>query len=362
MTLRFEPDTGDASNAPPPAPANKPRFELSPEDDSRFEAPSDPAEPETDASSDEMEAPSSKDGRPPLLSAPDSDAWRREVAARVSNFRSRKRTKGPRYPSLMLQFDPPAPRTPPAQLADDSAPPPVSREAVALAQTAEVARPEAAQPRPRIVEPAETAKIIEFPRFTTMPAPPLDQLADPVLDTPRILEVPEVLPPPPAMGGILIEPVEPEKEEKRPGFEIPLNAAPLSRRVTAGVVDAVLVLLAFALFAYVFFRVSGIVPAVQMAAEVSVGLLVFFWSAYCYGMLVYAGSTPGLKLARLSISRFDGSPVPQARRRWRVWASLLSGVSLGLGYLWCFLDEDQLCWHDRITNTYLAPLPPKAKN
>jgi hypothetical protein len=38
-----------------------------------------------------------------------------------------------------------------------------------------------------------------------------------------------------------------------------------------------------------------------------------------------------------------------------VLASFLSGLSLGIGYLWCFLDEDQLCWHDRITHTYMAP-------
>ncbi len=26
-----------------------------------------------------------------------------------------------------------------------------------------------------------------------------------------------------------------------------------------------------------------------------------------------------------------------------------------MGYAWVFLDEDSLCWHDRITHTYLAP-------
>jgi len=28
-----------------------------------------------------------------------------------------------------------------------------------------------------------------------------------------------------------------------------------------------------------------------------------------------------------------------------------------LGYAWCFFDEDQLCWHDRITRTYMARVP-----
>jgi hypothetical protein len=30
-------------------------------------------------------------------------------------------------------------------------------------------------------------------------------------------------------------------------------------------------------------------------------------------------------------------------------------MTLGMGHAWVFLDEDSLCWHDRITHTYLAP-------
>ena len=66
-------------------------------------------------------------------------------------------------------------------------------------------------------------------------------------------------------------------------------------------------------------------------------------------------SNVGLKLMKLQLRKFDDSPVSRRLRRWRVLASILSGVSLGLGYAWCFLDEDQLCWHDRITHTYMAP-------
>jgi hypothetical protein len=62
-----------------------------------------------------------------------------------------------------------------------------------------------------------------------------------------------------------------------------------------------------------------------------------------------------LKLAKLQLSCFDGAAVPRKTRRWRVLASVLSALSLALGYAWCFLDEDRLCWHDRITRTYMAP-------
>src|SRR5207253_293822 len=81
------------------------------------------------------------------------------------------------------------------------------------------------------------AKIIEFPGFAWgPPAPPPDQLAEPVSDRPRILEVPEFAPPPPALGGITIEAVEHPDAEKRPGIDIPLQSAPLGRRLVASLV------------------------------------------------------------------------------------------------------------------------------
>jgi hypothetical protein len=60
-------------------------------------------------------------------------------------------------------------------------------------------------------------------------------------------------------------------------------------------------------------------------------------------------------VAGLELLRFDEKRVSRRLRRWRVLASFLSAVSLGMGYVWVFLDEDSLCWHDRITHTYLAP-------
>jgi uncharacterized RDD family membrane protein YckC len=204
------------------------------------------------------------------------------------------------------------------------------------------------------------ARILEFPRSAASPPPVFDELAEPVVSRPRILEVPELLLPPPALGGILIESAEEPARERRPGFELPLQAASMSRRLLAGAIDGLLVISAFAVFDYIFFRVTSITPPLQQAAAISVSLAAVFWTAYQYLLLVYTGTTPGLKLAKLRLSRFDGTAVPRKTRRWRVLASVLSGLPLGLGYAWCFLDEDRLCWHDRITRTYMAPKQPPA--
>ncbi len=289
--------------------------------------------------------------------AQDPDAWRREVAARLSHYRARRRTREPRYPSLQLKFE-----TEPSLDTPAEAPP--SPAAHATRQTVDNV-PSAAAPRITLAEPANyprimpaitetTAKVIEFASYSPAPRA-FDELAEPVLDRPRIIEAPELVPPPPALGGFLIEPVEEPANERRPGFEIPLQAAPMGRRIAASAIDATLVISAFAAFAYIFFRFTAELPPLAKVTGTGALLIGLMWSAYQYLLLVYSGTTPGLKLARLELHRFDGSPVPLRLRRWRVLTSVLSGLSLGLGYAWCFLDEDQLCWHDRITRTYMAP-------
>jgi uncharacterized RDD family membrane protein YckC len=298
-----------------------------------------------------------------LLEPQGSESWRNELAARVNNYRARIPPRLPRYPSLQLKFDAPEPAW--TAHADSSQPVPLpatNRLAVAM-QDALGTQEEQSIPL-RIAETdtstvAETgARILEFPR-PPVPLPVFDELAEPVVDRPRILEVPELVLPPPALGGILMDAVEEPAQERRPGFELPLQAAPMSRRLLAGAIDSLFVVTAFAGFAYIFFRITAIVPSLQQAAGISVSLIALFWIAYQYFLIVHAGTTPGLKLAHLRLSRFDGTAVPRRIRRWRVLASVLSGLSLALGYAWCFLDEDRLCWHDRITRTYMAPRPPK---
>lgn len=298
-----------------------------------------------------------------LLAPQDADSWRHEVANRVNNYRARRRPRAPRYPSLQLKFDPPeASWTAHSATVQPSPSAAAGRLAVAMQHTLSIPEPEQpVQPRTDGADHLNlgeaSARILEFPRSAAPPPPVFDGLAEPVAGQPRILEVPELVLPPPALGGILMEPAEEPAKERRPGFELPLQAAPMSRRLLAVAIDGLLVSCAVALFAYVFFRVASIVPPLQQTAAISVILAAVLWTGYQYLLLVYTGTTPGLKLAHLQLSRFDGSAVPRGTRRWRVLASVLSGLSLALGYAWCFLDEDRLCWHDRITRTYMAPKP-----
>jgi uncharacterized RDD family membrane protein YckC len=305
-----------------------------------------------------------------------AEAWRDELSARLNRYRAKRKVRPPRYPSLNLRFEgfEPAANTNSAPLSPSTFEP-VSNHALALdgmrhGPSAEVetrSRQAEAAPAPvqhaavQVRVPQVSAKIIEFPRFAWgPPPPPPDQLAEPVIERPRILEVPEVEPPLPALGGITIEAVEPREAEKRLGIDIPLQSAPLGRRVVAGVVDGIIIAAASALFGFIFWKITALRPPLAQILGLAAGIPFLFWAAYQYLLVVYSAGTPGLRLAGLELARFDGTATSRSLRRWRVLASYLSAVSLGMGYAWVFLDEDALCWHDRTTHTYLAPKKRKA--
>jgi uncharacterized RDD family membrane protein YckC len=182
-----------------------------------------------------------------------------------------------------------------------------------------------------------------------------NELAEPVCDGPRILEAPEVAPAPPALGGITMEAAAGEEVERRPGIDIPLQSASFTRRIVASAVDGFIVAAASAFFGFIFWKVAAVRPPEFQTLGLTLGVPILLWATYQYLLIVYSGSTPGLRLAGLEINRFDGTFTNRRLRRFRVLASYLSAVSLGMGYGWVFLDQDSLCWHDRITHTYVGP-------
>ena len=202
----------------------------------------------------------------------------------------------------------------------------------------------------------DVGKLIEFPRALYLgPAVNPYELADPVLEAPRILDVPESIPaPPPPLSDIELEP---EGEEIDPRLLAPvLDVAPLPQRVFSGVVDAIVVLGAAALFGTVALKIAG--PALladKRTALIAIAVVpAILWAMYNYLLLVHGGRTVGMILGRLRLVTYEMRPVGRNVRKFRVCAMQLSCLALGMGLVWAFIDEDQICWHDRITHTYLS--------
>jgi uncharacterized RDD family membrane protein YckC len=136
---------------------------------------------------------------------------------------------------------------------------------------------------------------------------------------------------------------------------MPLQCARLEYRWLAVLIDAAFVLLGGTIFGAIYYRIAGSQPSMRQVIFLTTGALPFFWFAYQYLLIVYSGTTPGLRTMKLQLQRFDSSATDRSLRRWRVLGGVLSAISLGMGYAWQFLDEDALCWHERVTKTYLAP-------
>ncbi|HEV2690650.1 MAG TPA: RDD family protein [Bryobacteraceae bacterium] len=285
--------------------------------------------------------------------AADAESWRGEVAVRLKRYRARRTPRAPRYPSLLLPFDSAAnwTRPSPETNAAVSSAPPLANDStpVRMVQTAALKGREIADSYPAMPEAPEPSKVIAFPRYAAIPVSWTPELAEPLLDRPRIVEAPEVLPPPPALGGILIEPVI--KEEHRTAADLPQYSASIPQRLLAGLVDRLILGSALAAFGAIFLRLNPARAPLPLLIAAFLIVAVLLWAAYEFLFVVYTGSTPGLRVLRLRLVKFDGSLADRRLRRWRVLASFLSACSLGLGYLWSVLDQDGLCWHDRITHT-----------
>lgn len=134
------------------------------------------------------------------------------------------------------------------------------------------------------------------------------------------------------------------------------------RRLTAGAMDAAMVLIGFGIFvASAFISLNGLHGSnfgsgkalwTMMAAS-------FALISLLYGLVwALAGrETAGMNGAQLQLVTFDGSPLDARNRTIRFIAAWLSYCSGGLGLLWALADEENLAFHDHISKTYPAEQP-----
>jgi hypothetical protein len=60
-----------------------------------------------------------------------------------------------------------------------------------------------------------------------------------------------------------------------------------------------------------------------------------------------------MRYAHLRLATFSGKRTTRLERMGRLGGLLLSVLPLGLGLVWMLFDEEHLCWHDRLSRTYL---------
>jgi uncharacterized RDD family membrane protein YckC len=301
-------------------------------------------------------------------------AWRDEISQRVQAHRARRRRRFDPEASLSLGFEgepgsedsatviaeSPMNRIP-AMTPAERAPRMYRRIAMQLEQEAES--------RAVVATAVPDTNIIEFPRPVTEEMFP-EELAEPIIESPRILDVPEE----PVATAVTAESLpsfatihlDHDADKEVPDWirsyrdefdeaelELPLQVAPMRSRVLAGVIDVALVLTATALFSVIVLSITKYLPQGKAAALTAIVLSAAFWLAYHYAFLVFSGLTPGMQVSQLELCSFEGCYPLRRTRGARAWAMGVSCMSVGMGFAWAVVDEDNLGWHDRITRTYL---------
>jgi uncharacterized RDD family membrane protein YckC len=117
--------------------------------------------------------------------------------------------------------------------------------------------------------------------------------------------------------------------------------APFRDRLAAGVLDLILVMIAW----------QFLDPVVRDNGLFLLMLVYFigFWS--------WKGTTVGGIICQLRVVRVDNAPLRFADGLVRGLSSIFSMVVAGLGFLWILRDPERQAWHDKIAGTYVVKVP-----
>ena len=132
-----------------------------------------------------------------------------------------------------------------------------------------------------------------------------------------------------------------------------MELAPFSRRALAAVVNGSLIVGTFLVAATIALSTMKVMPGLktlEMASAIGVAVV---GAAYMTLFHYFTKATPGMRYADLSLCTLDGQCPTRAQRCARLVALLLSILPAGLGVIWAIFDEDNLGWHDRLSDTYV---------
>jgi uncharacterized RDD family membrane protein YckC len=146
----------------------------------------------------------------------------------------------------------------------------------------------------------------------------------------------------------------PSHARSSPDFLFPVASLP--ERRWAALLDAALLLFSYGGMLALFTALGGHLGYNKLDAVVAIATLALFYAQYYALFTIFGGSTPGMMLRGIRVVSFDGSVPTSRQMAWRSFGYLISAGTCFLGFLWAIWDEDQLCWQDRISQTYLTPI------
>jgi uncharacterized RDD family membrane protein YckC len=121
--------------------------------------------------------------------------------------------------------------------------------------------------------------------------------------------------------------------------------AGFGKRLLAVILDGIILSLPAVGLGFAFsFGASGGSGSNILLTIIYEALLIALWN----------GQTIGKLAMGIRVVTADGQPVPVGLAFARAGMKLVSGVALGLGYLWMLWDPNKQTWHDKVAKTYVV--------
>lgn len=120
------------------------------------------------------------------------------------------------------------------------------------------------------------------------------------------------------------------------------NLADFGTRFAAYLIDSVILILVYIFMAiFIYEEVLGLMVLIASAA----------YFTYFFGT---TGQTPGKQVMKIKVITVDGSPLTYNKGFMRWIGYQVSGITLGIGFLWILKDENNQGFEDKIASTYVV--------
>jgi uncharacterized RDD family membrane protein YckC len=248
--------------------------------------------------------------------------WRGELNQRLQAYRARRRKASPNEAQSALPFD---------------------HRLVDTPRNVTVEIEEGAEEKPARADDFSFTIAIGRVAREPEPADPrllIDVSLPPQFETSASETVPES--PPPIQNGLY-------------------PVASLDERRHALLIDAGCLAFAYGGFLALFGSLGGHFTLSKLSATVCLFTFAFVYLQYFGLFTIFGGSTPGMMVSGLQVASLTGDVPTPRQYLLRAAGYVLSAGTCFLGFLWVLWDEDGLTWHDRLSQTYLAPLESLAK-
>lgn len=124
-----------------------------------------------------------------------------------------------------------------------------------------------------------------------------------------------------------------------------IKYASFAKRLVAYLIDVLIIGIVSTVAGFAW-KIIGLESlASVLGIVIGIGYSGYFWTT--------TGATPGKALMKLKVVDVNGHLLSWGGAILRYICYIVSGIALGLGFIWVLIDKNNQGWHDKIAGTFV---------